>query len=404
MGEENKTEDLSQPPIIDIEALLAPISDESPSGEYLRYSGIYDEINEERREDDALAIGDAGTLKTANFKKVIDLSIATLTKQSKDLQIVAWLAEALIKEHGWVGLRDGLKLMSGLQDEFWESLYPEIDEGDMEGRANAIAWFDREAAFAIKYSAITVDGYGLAGLEDSKRFDIPDSLDALGTEEKKKVEALKAQVKKENRTTTAQWTKAVAQSRRAFYEELNVTIEECKAEIKELDRVVEERFDRNQAPGLSELKKQIETIQRETNKLLELRRSEEPDPLDEDELDGSSGSASGEKSGAKGSSSGVVQNRRDALKKLAQLAEFFKRTEPHSPVSYLINRAVRWGNMPLESWLQDVIKDPNILGQIRQTLGFNTTADASESPSPQNQFNESDPPQDPPGGGLAPLQ
>jgi hypothetical protein len=34
---------------------------------------------------------------------------------------------------------------------------------------------------------------------------------------------------------------------------------------------------------------------------------------------------------------------------------------------------VKWGNMPLESWLQDVIQDENVLYTLRQTLGFNTS-------------------------------
>ncbi len=362
--------DLAQPPVIDLEALLKPISDETPAGESVRYSGVYDEINEARREDDPLALGDTGgSLKTADFKIVIDLSVATLAKESKDLQVAAWLAEALVKEFGYVGLRDGLKLLSSLQEDFWETLFPEIDEGNMEGRANAIAWLDREGAYAIKYAPITSEGFGLAGLEDSKRFDIPENIDTLGPEAKAKAVALKTQAEKENRTTTVEWNKAVAQTRRAFYEELDVSIEECKAMIKNLDRVIEEKFDRNQAPGLSELKSQLEEIQRETNKLLELKRAEEPDPIDEEEA--SDGAPGGAKV-AGGSTAGAIQSRRDALKKLGALSEFFKRTEPHSPVSYLVDRAVKWGNMPLETWLKDVIKDQNILEQLRQTLGFNT--------------------------------
>jgi len=35
---------------------------------------------------------------------------------------------------------------------------------------------------------------------------------------------------------------------------------------------------------------------------------------------------------------------------------------------------VKWGNMPLESWLQDVIKDETVLFNLRQTLGFNTNS------------------------------
>ena len=73
-----------------------------------------------------------------------------------------------------------------------------------------------------------------------------------------------------------------------------------------------------------------------------------------------------------GSATGAIQSRADALKRLDAVAEFFHKTEPHSPVSYLVQRAVRWGNMPLENWLQDVIKDETVLYQLRQTLGLNT--------------------------------
>ena len=36
---------------------------------------------------------------------------------------------------------------------------------------------------------------------------------------------------------------------------------------------------------------------------------------------------------------------------------------------YLIERAIKWGNMPLEGWLNDVIKDSNVVDSIRDVLG-----------------------------------
>jgi type VI secretion system protein ImpA len=64
------------------------------------------------------------------------------------------------------------------------------------------------------------------------------------------------------------------------------------------------------------------------------------------------------------------QSRADALRQLAAVADYFRRTEPHSPVSYLVQRAVRWGEMPLEAWLQNVIHDESVLDQLRETLGL----------------------------------
>jgi type VI secretion system protein ImpA len=363
--------DLQQPPVIDLDALLLPISDESPSGESLRYSGLYDEIAEARRADKDVSQGEWQTqLKTADYRKVIDLAIPALTSQTKDLQIAAWLSEALSWQHGFAGVRDSFRLLSGLQENFWETLHPEIDEGDMEGRANAISWMDEQTAFALRKAPITAGpGCGLADFEDSKIFNIPESLDALPEEEFERFSALKTQAEKERRCTADTWRKAKAATRRAFVEGVVYTLEECVAGFAELNRVIDEKFDRNQTPGMPNLKKALDALQTQVGKLLEEKRLEEPD---ESELaEGADGSA--EAVGSGGGAAGTISGRREALRRLAEIAAFFQRTEPHSPVSYLVQRAVSWGNMPLENWLQDVIKDENVLHQLRQTLGLETS-------------------------------
>jgi type VI secretion system protein ImpA len=81
------------------------------------------------------------------------------------------------------------------------------------------------------------------------------------------------------------------------------------------------------------------------------------------------GSAGAPQSGG-GSLSADPENRADALRRLESIARFFQRTEPHSPVAYLVQRAVRWGEMPLESWLDEVISDAGVLNALRETLGL----------------------------------
>src|SRR5450830_767077 len=56
-----------------------------------------------------------------------------------------------------------------------------------------------------------------------------------------------------------------------------------------------------------------------------------------------------------------LQNRIQALQQLRLVADFFRRTEPHSPVAYLAERAASWGEMPLHVWLRSVIKDPAVV-------------------------------------------
>ena len=367
----------SKPSVIDLEAMLSPISEEKPSGEPMRYSGLYDEISEARRADEDVEQGDwKVALKVADFRKVVDLAVPALTSDTKDLQIAVWLTEALVKQNGFAGLRDGLKLVSGLQDKFWETLFPEIDEGDMEGRANAIEWLALQTSFAVKQAKVTQgDGYSFFDWEDSKRFDIPNNIETLDSTERGKYTELLEQATKENRVTADRWRVAYAASRRPFYEEVALTIEECWAECKELNRVIEEKFDRNQMPGLGTLEKSLEAVQTQVKKFLEEKRAEEPDEeVEETATDGEQVegevvvAADGSRVVATG---GAIQNRAEALKRLGQLAEFFRKSEPHSPVSYLVQRAVKWGNMPLDSWLQEVVKDQNVLYQLRETLGVN---------------------------------
>ncbi|HEY2865888.1 MAG TPA: type VI secretion system protein TssA [Pyrinomonadaceae bacterium] len=368
-------EELQQPSVIDLGGLLQPIPGENPSGESQRYSGLYDEIAEARRADKDLAQGAWQTeLKVADFGQVIDLAVPALTAKTKDLQIGVWLTEALIKKHGFVGLRDGLKLITGFQDLFWESLHPEIDEGDEEGRANAIAWLETNVSFAVKGAPFTgVEGYSFLDWEDSKVFDWPETLDGLNVEDRKRLSELKELSEREHRVTADQWRREVATTRRAACEKANFLIEECWTAYNELNRVIEEKFDRKQAPGVTGLKKALDEVHTQVKKLLEEKRIEEPDAVFDTAADSDAGAEGA--TGADGQSGGVggaVKNRQDALRRLAEIADFFQRTEPHSPVSYLVQRAVKWGNMGLDNWLQDVIKDNSIIEQVRQTLGFNT--------------------------------
>ena len=371
------SENLQKPPVIDLEELLQPISEENPSGESLRYAGTYDEIAEARRADKDVPQGDwQHELKTADYRKVIELASDALKNKTKDLQIAAWFSEALTKQYGFAGLRDSLKLAAGFQENFWETLFPEIDEGDMEGRANAIEWLDRETALAVKRAPITAgEGLSFWDWEESKQFDIPENIETLDSADQERYNQLKAQAEKENRVTGTRWRKAKAQTRRAFCEETVFILDECWEEYENLNRVMEEKFDPNQLPGLNELKKTLDDIKMQVKKLLDEKKAEEPDAADE--VSGDDGEGAEETYATDGSvmvraSKGAINSRQDALKRLTEVSEFFRKTEPHSPVSYLVSRAVKWGNMPLEQWLQDVIKDDNVIHQLRQTLGFET--------------------------------
>jgi type VI secretion system protein ImpA len=289
-------------------ALLAPLAGEKPTGENLQYSGIYDEIREARRADDTLAKGDwEHEPKAAEWPKVVELATTALATQTKDLQIGGWLVEAIVYQHGFVGLRDGLKLMSGLCAQFWDQLYPEVDEGDLEARANAISALDSRLALPLKSVRLTNSGsgidYSFIQWEDSVKFDFPENLENLDTEAYNRFAALKAEAEAGNKTTADAFRKAKDASRRAFYEDLFSLLNECWVEFNILDKVMDEKFGR-QTPGLGTLKKTLEAIQTLVERVVKEKRILEPDAT----LDGAvAGAEGGTVSQAGGSLQGRAQ-------------------------------------------------------------------------------------------------
>ncbi len=72
---------------------------------------------------------------------------------------------------------------------------------------------------------------------------------------------------------------------------------------------------------------------------------------------------------------GRLTSRQQALAQLRLVADFFRRTEPHSPVAYLADKAAKWGEMPLHIWLRAVIKDPNAIAGIEELLDARSAGD-----------------------------
>jgi len=366
-------------PVLDVTKLLSPIPGDNPAGENLQYAGVYDEIREARRADDTLTKGEwEHEPKVAEWPKVVDLSTSALTTRTKDLQITSWLIEAIVQLHGFVGLRDGLKLVRGLHEQFWERLYPEIDEGNLDGRANAMGALDTRLEIPIKNVPLTKSGsefdYSYLQWEESTKFDIPENLDNLDTEAYERFSAMKAEAEAAHKTTSEAWRKAKDNTRRVFYEENFALLNECWTEFQALDKVMDEKY-AQQTPGLGNLKRTLDSVRTLVEKLVKEKRILEPDPV----LDGES--ASGEAAAA-GQPGGPLRGRAEALRQLAQVAQYFQQAEPHSPVAYLVQRAVKWGHMPLELWLEEVIKDGAVLGHVKETLGIGDQTDGGFTQNP----------------------
>ncbi|HSN98846.1 MAG TPA: hypothetical protein VLS89_11195, partial [Candidatus Nanopelagicales bacterium] len=65
-----------------------------------------------------------------------------------------------------------------------------------------------------------------------------------------------------------------------------------------------------------------------------------------------------------------LKSRAEAYRQLADAADYLLRTEPHSPVPYLVKRAISWGNMSLAELLAEFVGSPDDLVTIYRLLGI----------------------------------
>lgn len=94
------------------------------------------------------------------------------------------------------------------------------------------------------------------------------------------------------------------------------------------------------------------------------------EPTSEGSEASTAGSAPVAAATAKSSPAGPITNRKVAFERLREVADFLKRTEPHSPVAYLVQRAIKWGDMSLESVIAELVKNNDVRKQIYETLGL----------------------------------
>ncbi|MCJ8295828.1 MAG: type VI secretion system ImpA family N-terminal domain-containing protein [Colwellia sp.] len=73
-------------------------------------------------------------------------------------------------------------------------------------------------------------------------------------------------------------------------------------------------------------------------------------------------------------------NRDSAFLQLRNIAEYFSKNEPHSPVSYLLEKAIRWGYMSLPDLMQELVSgNDKVLEQINLVTGI--SGDKAELPA-----------------------
>ncbi|NOR25964.1 MAG: type VI secretion system protein TssA [Desulforhopalus sp.] len=266
---------------LDLEAILSPIEGENPAGISLRYDPVYDEIQEARRADDLLDRGDwQHEIKTSDWDKVFDLCVSVLTERTKDIQIGVWLVESLTTTEGFEGLHAGLQVLTGFLQQFWDNVYPEMEDDDLDYRVGSLEFLNDKVWLAIKQVPLTdssrTPGYSWMKWQESRQVGSDqDTRNQYGDVDGDKRQAREEAIA-EGKLPVEEFDGAVGGSPKLFYETLYGHLTACLEEFKLLDQIVDEKFGR-EAPRLAELRTALEDCDLLVARILKEKRELEPD-------------------------------------------------------------------------------------------------------------------------------
>ncbi len=386
-------------------ALLAPLSTVQPCGDDLSFSTEFDAIAEMRREDDpTLDQGEwVAALKTADWPGVARACEAILGTRSKDLRVAGWLADAWARLRGFDGLADGIELSAGLVETFWDELHPRIEDGDVEQRVGNLRWLAARVVALVPGLALVLHNgrrHTLAEVVAARSARLAASAagsngsssgshgpgsssssgghGASGAPAPATLEAILRDVAAGGREAASARRAAVVRARTAL-----AHLQAC-ADVRLGD----------DAPSFVGAREALDQA------VEELARLDREAGVAERGAAVGAGDALGATPGNDESTGGVdtaggidpviattaaahqpsalparITSRAQAVEQLRRVAEWFRNTEPHSPVAYLADKAVHWSDMPLHEWLRAVMKDGASLAHVEELLGIDKRAE-----------------------------
>ncbi|MDN3681079.1 type VI secretion system protein TssA [Vibrio tapetis subsp. quintayensis] len=353
----------SQEPIFDwVPNVLEAISEQSPTGTDLRsdispesaYFYLKDQRMVARNEERNAIVDDEPISHYANLWRVfLDVVPEQLTSVTKDLELVAWLIEALTRLHGFKGLAQGYEIAVQLIDQYWDGLYPMPDEDGVETRVAGIIGLNGiEQEGTLLFPIASIPLTQATGGKSYAYWEYQQAVDIEKLDDDKKRQRI------DSGSADLQSIKLeVEGSSNEFYQQLyldlNQAIDTFKRYSQAMDKACAEPM-----PS-SYIDRKLEAIKTALEHLVGERLRPTKPIIDDTEVQ-STEPEGGSTEGAQVSTGLLAANltsREQAISQLSNIAEFFKLTEPHSPVSYSIEQVVRWCDMPLPELLAELISD-----------------------------------------------
>jgi len=273
-----------------------------------------------------------------------------LQSRTHDLRVALMWGRAALNIDGLEALAPTLRLIHGFLDRFWDEVHPrnDPDDGDTFARLSVLGTLDKLDGFLGDVRQVQVlNDRRLGGLRIRE---IEIGLDRLAARPDESVR------------TTAQIQGLLADLPEVA-ERLRACQVESTAEIKELQRVMNDRFGMELAVDLRALRSMVEALKLVLPEVADGAGAAGDGSAESDAQDGGAASAAPRRGGGLQS----VESRADAIKAIQLICAYLERSEPTNPAQLLLRRAE---SLIDKSFLQ-LVRDlaPDAVGEVARIMG-----------------------------------
>ena len=343
--------------LIDVEQLLQEVSAENACGENLEYDADYSDLERAARGKEEHSMGDVVVAAEEPDWSSVATKATELLARSKDLRIASYLARAQLHTNGLEGFSSGLGLLRGLLEQYWDTVYPQIDaddDNDPTLRVNSI--------MSLCDPATAINPLRLTALVKSRGFGTVSYRDiALDSGELSSANGAGDQAL-DPAAVDAAFAECDLDALQATGQAAHAALDHVAA----IEATVTEKVGADKAPNLDELTQLLNAIDKVLAEKIAARVGD-GEMADEDD---EAASADGGGASASAGQSGAIRSREDVVKAIDRICEYYQRKEPSSPVPLLLRRAKRLVAKDFMGILRDMV--PDSVTQAETITGENT--------------------------------
>lgn len=358
-----------------IDELILPISDDSGTGvdprEDISPTSTYYLLKDVRniarsKERKALTDEEDVLSVAAEWRPIFEQVPLILKEQSKDIEYVAWFIESACRLHGFKGLSFGFTLAAELIDTFWDSLYPIPDPSDLAERlAPLIGLNGIESEGSLIHPIRTIpitDG--------SVTFSTWQYEQALDTS---RLDKDKQEKRFESGSVSLEDVEhSIKETPDSFFIELHHDINNAIAAFSRLSASMDDAMNGEPQPT-SYIRKALEACELQINSITApIIAKNKSDSEQEQQISQEPNSDVVDNQTMPSGVNGQLNSRAQAINNLEDIANFFRKTEPHSPMSYAIEQVIRWSDLSLPELLQELIQDGEARNGFFKLSGIKT--------------------------------